>query len=813
MVRSDFSFPLRPSTIPASPTRLPWPACALALFAATLLAYFPALTGGLLWDDAAHITSPTLQTWHGLWRIWFQLGATQQYYPVLHSAFWLEHKLWGDAVIGYHLTNIVLHATAACLFALVLGRLRAETAGPGRRPGTEWLAAAVFALHPICVESVAWISEQKNTLSLVFYLLAALAYLRFDRDRRWSWYVLALGLFVLALLSKSVTATLPAALLLVQVWRHGRLSWRRDVVPLLPWFVVGAGAGLFTAWVEQNYIGARGQAYDLNLIQRCFLAGRVVWFYLGKLVWPSDLTFIYPRWQVGSNWTWSRGVLGVAAVVGALWSIRGWSRAPLIALLFFIGSLFPALGFFNVYPFIFSYVADHWQYLPCLGIIALATEGTVGLALLLVHRFSGRRRVVAGGAIAAAAASGIAVLFFLTWRQCGLYRDVETLYSDTLAKNPGCWMAHNNLGERLSDAGSLPAAIAHFEQAIRLKPDCSDAHNNLGNALSKIPGRSAEAISELETALRLEPGMAQAHSNLGWVLVNIPDRLTEGIAHLKSALKLRPDYAETHYSLGFALAKFPDRLPEAIGEYEEAVRLQPEYAEARSNLGNALVAVGRTSEAIIQLEWARRIHPDDPKVYFNLGTALARAGRTSEAAVAFERALQIQPDNPDAHNNLGNVLTQLGRGPEAVAQYRTALRLDPDSVEAHANLGRALRNVGDGQEAIAHYREALRLAPGSVEIWNSLGSVFFRLGRFPESMDAYGEAVRLQPDSALLHNNLGIALTSAGRLDQAIVQLRTALHLAPGYADAHYNLAVALLQAGRREEAAAEFKASGRAPP
>jgi tetratricopeptide (TPR) repeat protein len=838
-----------PSTVPSGPTRLAKPVIVLALFGAVLLAYLPSIRGGSLWDDAAHITAPALQTWHGLWRIWFQVGATQQYYPVLHSAFWLEHKLWGDAVLGYHLLNIGLHATAACLFALTLARLRPETSGRSGRLGTEWLAAAVFALHPVCVESVAWISEQKNTLSLVFYLLAALAYLRFDRGRKWGWYALALGLFLLALLSKSVTATLPGILLLVLFWRRGRLSWRRDVVPLLPWFMVGAGAGLFTAWVEQNYIGARGQAYDLGLIQRCFLAGRVVWFYLGKLVWPSDLTFIYPRWQVGSDWPWSLGCLGLAATVGALWPMRRWSRAPLIALLFFIGSLFPALGFFNVYPFVFSYVADHWQYLPCLGIIALATESAAGLARRLVQRFSGVRRVVAGGVCAAVIGSGLAVLFVLTWRQCGLYRDVTTLYSDTLAKNPGCWMAHNNLGEYLSDAGSLPAAITHFEQAIRLKPDCADAHNNLGNALSKIPGRSAEAISELETALRLEPNMSQAHNNLGWVLVNTPGRLTEGIAHLQTALQLNPDYAKAHNSLGGALAQIPGRLAEAIAEYEEALRIKPDFAEAHYSLGNALVKVpGHLPEAVSHFEAALRIKPDFAEAHNNLGTALldipgrlpeavshfeaalrakpdfaqahnnlgialaSMPGHLPEAITHFEATLRIQPDNPEAHNNLGNALTQLGREPEAVAHYRTALRLDPDSVEAHANLGRALRNVGDGQEAIAQYREAVRLAPRSAKIWNSLGSALLRLGRPQEAMPAYEEAVRLQPDSAPFHCNFGIALTGAGRLDEAIVQLRKALQVDPGFADAHYNLAVALLQAGRAEEAAAEFTASRRAP-
>jgi tetratricopeptide (TPR) repeat protein len=770
------------SPSPSNPMRFPPLVMVTGIFGVTLLAYLPALRGGLLWDDDYHVTAPVLRSLHGLWQIWFQLGATQQYYPVLHSAFWLEHRLWGDSVLGYHLLNVGLHATAACLFALTLARLRPETAGRNRRFGPEWLAAAVFALHPVCVESVAWISEQKNTLSLVFYLLSALAYLQFDRDRNWPLYLVALGLFMLALLTKSVTAILPAALLLVMVWQRGRLSWRRDILPLLPWFVLGASAGLFTAWVERNYIGARGAAFDLTLLERCFLAGRIVWFYLGKLLWPTNLIFIYPRWQVGTSWSWSLGCLGLAAVFAGLWSLRKWSRAPLVALLFFVGSLFPALGFFNVYPFVFSYVADHWQYLPCLGIIALASEGAGSLALRLLQRLRGLRRIVTGCGLAAATGSVLVVLFALTWRQCGTYRDGNTLYSTTLARNPDCWMAHNNLGLALVEAGSRPEAMAHFREAIRLKPDCADAHNNLGNALAKIPGRTTDAIAEFETALRFDPGMAQAHVNLGWALVNTPGRLAEGIGHLEAALQNHaydPEFAEAHNDLGFAFAMFPDRLPEAIAEYQAALRLKPDYADAHNNLG----------------------------------MVLARTGRTTEAAAEFERTLQLQPDSVEAHFNLGNVLGQLGRGPEGFTHFRTALRLKPDSVEAHFNLGRALRNTGDDQEAIAEYREALRLAPGYAEIWSSLGSALYRQEKIPEALQAFEEAVRLQPDSALFRSNLGLTLTVAGRLDEAIAQLRTAVQLAPGFADAHYNLGEALQQAGRVEEAAAEFTASGRAQP
>jgi protein O-mannosyl-transferase len=761
---------LTPTSGPQSPGRIRAPLAALAIFGATLAAYLPSLRGGLLWDDAAHVTAPGLRSLGGLWRIWFRLGTTQQYYPVLHSAFWLEHRIWGDSLLGYHLANVGLHAAAACLFALVLARIRPARVG---FPGFEWLAAAVFALHPVCVESVAWISEQKNTLSLVFYLLSALAYLRFENGRRWPWYSAAFVLFILALLSKSVTATLPAALLLMVAWKRGRLA-PRDALPLLPWFAAGACSGLFTAWVERVYIGARGEAFGLGIAERCLLAGRIVWFYLGKLLWPSDLMFIYPHWSVSVSAAWGLGLIGLAAAAAVLWASRGWSRAPLLAFLFFVGSLFPALGFINVYPFIFSYVADHFQYLACLGIVALVAQGGAAVAW-------GRGGAAARGALAAASAAVLATLFALTWRQSAHYRDAGALYLDTLAKNPACWMAENNLGVYLMDQGSAAAAVPFLEDAVRQRPDYSDAHNNLGNALTKVPGRPAEAIAQFRTALQLEPGMTQAHANLGVALLGSPGGSAEGIQELETALRgngQNPDYADLHAKLGGALAADPAREPEAIAELGEAIRLGRDSAEVRGALG----------------------------------LALARSGRPGDAAEQFARALQLSPGDASLHNNLGGALSQLGRGPEALAQFREAVRLDPLSAGAHFNLGRALRGTGDGAEAIAEHRAAERLEPGSAEIRSSLGSVLYRLGRIDEALAEYREAVRLEPGSAPYRNNLGLALTAAGSLDEALVQLREAVRLAPAFADAHYNLGVALRQAGREDEASAEFSASGRQP-
>lgn len=289
------------------------------LVVATFIAYLPALHGGLLLDDNLHVTAPALQSLHGLKRIWFDVGATQQYYPLLHTAFWLEHHLWGGAVAGYHLINVLLHAAAAVLLVALVRRLRL--------PGA-WLAGFIFALHPVGVESVAWIAEQKNTLSTVFYLGSALAYLRFDRGRAPGRYALAFGLFVLALLSKTSTATLPAALLVVLWWQRGRLAWKGDVLPLVPWLVVACAAGLVTESVEGRLIGGLGGTFSLTGLDRCLLAGRIIWFYLAKLAWPADLTFFirggrstrqcggsicfpWPLWRWRPAWPGSPGGGGV----------------------------------------------------------------------------------------------------------------------------------------------------------------------------------------------------------------------------------------------------------------------------------------------------------------------------------------------------------------------------------------------------------------------------------------------------------------------------------------------------------------------
>jgi protein O-mannosyl-transferase len=544
----------------------------LIIFAAVFIAYLPALNGGVLWDDLSHITVPELRSVGGLWRIWTEIGATQQYYPLLHTAFWLEHRLWGDSMLGYHLANLALHATAAVLVVFVVRQLTL--------PGA-LLAGLIFALHPVCVESVAWISEQKNTLSAVFYLASALVYLRFASSShspvaqpfKAVSYWLAFALFICALLTKTVTATLPAALLLVFWWKRGRIEWR-DVLPLVPWFVAAAAGGALTAWFEHQVIGAKGEAFVLTPVERILLAGRVILFYLGKLFWPGNLIFVYPRWTIDASIWWlylyPAGALGLAIALAAMGG-----RGPLAGYLFFCGTLVPVLGFVNVYPFLFSYVADHFQYLASLGIIVPIGSG---LTLASQHLASWQGRALKG-----ASAVIVLILAVLTWNRSAAYQNVETLFRDTIARNPQAWMAYQNLGTELAAQNRLPEAIEAYEGALRARPGYVGAKNNLvlarmrlGDALADKPDRSHTAMANYEAVLRLEPDHFRAHYNLGTLLMDVPGRHAEAIAHLEQAVKIQPKSVEAQVNLGIALSEIPSRSREASALLEAALAAKPD---------------------------------------------------------------------------------------------------------------------------------------------------------------------------------------------------------------------------------------------
>ena len=733
---------------------------AIALVASVFLVYHPVWRGGPVWDDDHHLTKPELRSSQGLWRIWFDLGATQQYYPLAHSLFWIEHKLWGDAPLGYHLVNIGLHCLSALLVLWVLRVLGI--------PGA-WLAAAIFALHPVQVESVAWIAELKNTLSTPLYLASLLAYLQFDRTRAKLWYIVAFGLFGLALLSKSVTATLPPAVLLIFWWQRSRINWRRDVLPLLPFFLLGTLGGLGTAWVERKLVGAEGAEFDFNLFERSLIAGRAVWFYLGKLFWPADLVFIYPRWTIHQAPAWQYvAPLAALALLAALWVVRRRARAPLAAALFFGGTLFPALGFFNVYPFRFSFVADHFQYLASLGIIVWAAA-----AMTFLLGRSPRLVQAAGKSLSVVLLGGLAVL---SWRQSRIYADAETLYRATLAGNPNCWMAHNNLGNAVLDRDRTQEAFEHYSQCLKIKPDYAGADYNLANILLDR------------------------------------ERTEEAIQHYQRAIRLSPDYFDAYYNLGNALAA-SGREAAAVDYYRQAVRLRPDFAEGHNNLANALSSVGQIQEAIDHYRESLRLKPGFADAHNNLGNALSRVGRMQDAVACYAEALRLKPDSAEAHCNLGIALCGSGRSREGIEQYRQALHLKPDLAEAHSNLAGELGRAGRIEEALEHYDQALKAKPEMAEAHNGLGAMLGKMGRIPEAIDQLREAVRLKPDDAESQYNLGVALARNNRIAEAIEHYQKAVALRDNFAEAHASLASALAHTGQFRTAIEHYRRALRANP
>jgi protein O-mannosyl-transferase len=656
-------------THPATEESCAWKSqlLALALVLVTVVTYAPIWRAGFIWDDDAHVTeNVNLRSVTGLWRIWTEPQASQQYYPLSLTTHWIEYQLWGLHPFGYHVVNVLLHALNAVLLWIVLRQLKI--------PGA-WFATAIFALHPVEVESVAWISERKNVLSATFYFLAMLAYFRLrpltddstTKIFNTRAYALVVILFLCALLSKTTTATLPAVLLLLTWWKTGRVE-KRDAWTLAPLFALGAGLGLATAWLEKYHVGATGAQWSLSAVGRCLVAGRALWFYAGKLFWPGSLAFIYPHWEINST-SWSQYVFPVTALamVVVLWrQRRRLGKGPLVAVLIFAGTLFPALGFIDVYPFLYSYVADHFQYLASAALITLAASAAATCSRQM-EQIGPRIVTVAGTSV-------LVLLAILTWKRTGIYQDPETLWADTLSKNPSCWMAYNNMGTLLLQRSKIEEAIGQYERALQIKPDIAVSHNSLANAL-------------------LQEG-----------------RVQEAIEHYEQAVRIAPDYAEAHYSLGVALAKV-DRVHDALGHYEQALRVKPDYAEAHNNLGGALIEIGRVPEGIEHFQQALRINPDYADAHSNLGAALFLVGKVEEAIGQFEQALRVKPDDADAHGNLGNALLQAGRIDDAIMHLTEAVRVDPQFVEAHYNLGKALEQKGMVNEAIVEYERVLQIKP------------------------------------------------------------------------------------------------------
>ncbi len=642
------------------------------LVAAVGWIYWPALRGDWLWDDDRYITDNLLlRTFAGLEKIWLQPGLTSDYYPVEATVQWVQWHLWGMETLGYHLTNVVLHSVSALLVWRLLGKFHLKFA---------WLGGLLFAVHPLQVESVAWVAELKNTLSLPLLLGAMCRYMDFDEEKRPRDYWLALGLFVIAMLCKLSVVLLPLVILLYAWWKRGRISGK-DLKASAPFFAAALALGLITilsgAWDKQFHPEQAGFVPPGGIFGRVALAGQALSFYFSKVFLPVDLLPIYPLWAV--DYTSLLDYLPWLVWGGAifwLWSKREtWGRHVLLGLGFFLINLMPCPGFIPVPNMGYAWVMDHFLYLPIIGLIGIVVAG-LGQIYARARAFL---RPYGHGFLA------LVVLGF-AWESHGyarLYVDQPKLWTYTLARNPQAWLAHNNLGYALYLKGRVPEAIAHYEQALQAKPDYAEAHNNLGLALMQT-GRLPEAIEQFTQALAIHSGYVEARNNLGLALMH-SGRVPEAITEYELAVKIDPDYAGAYSNWGNALMQV-GRPAEALSLFEQALKINPDADEAHNNLGNALVQTGRLAEAKEQYELSIKINPNYAGAYYNLGNIFMQQGRFAEAISPYEQALKIDPDNPEFHNNLANALGQSGHFAEAVAEYEQALRLKPDYAAARNNL-------------------------------------------------------------------------------------------------------------------------------
>ena len=560
----------RKSPMPAAspaPVMFPGVFAGAALCLLVAVSYVPALWAGFVWDDVILTRAAPLHTWSGLAQIWLTPRALVQYeghyWPLLYTTFWLEHKLWGLAPLGYHVVNLLLHTGVVLLLWRLLRRLGV--------PGA-WFAAAVFAVHPLHVESVVWVIGRKDILATLCYLASVLAYIRFAEmrrgERRRGYYLLAVALFVLGLFSKSIVITLPVALLLWHWWRHGRVTMA-EVSRMLPFFLVGLGIVLadYAYYADNERI-----AFGYSLLERGLIAARALAFYAGKLLWPAGLIGVYPRWEpgIGDALAWGCAA-GVAAVVAVLWRWRGsLGRGPLAGVLFFAVALSPMLGLVDFGYMQFSFVADRYQYLAGIGLIAVVAAAASRACQLGLGALPERRTRPARMAIGVAGAAILAITGLLTWNHAGLYRDDGTFFTHVIAHNPQARGAHHNLGNYLEAEGRDLEAQAAYDTALEQRPDNPALLISIGALLSK-QGRPEEALARFREALRLKPQHQTAMRNLAVVLMN-ERRFTEGVAAAQQVIARYPDDAKAHQLLGYGLF-FLNRKAESLRHYDRALAL------------------------------------------------------------------------------------------------------------------------------------------------------------------------------------------------------------------------------------------------
>jgi tetratricopeptide (TPR) repeat protein len=657
-----------PGTLATSAARLAttwrfWLPRVLVIAGLTLWIYWPALGGGWIWDDTWYVTENTLlHDTAGLWKFWFQPGSWIEFYPLEETVMWVEWHLFGDNTLGYHLTSLILHVINSLLVWRLLAKFNLRLA---------WLGGLIFAVHPVQVESVAWISELKNTLSLPFYLLAMTSWIDYEEHKKKEDYQQALIFFLAGMLCKITMAPFPLIILLYAWWKRSRIDWK-DVNASGPFFLVSIGLGIITIVASQLYLRLNSTPAEQILLggflPRFVRAGLILSVYFSNVFLPWGLMIAYPKWPVNlysplEYVPW----LALALLLYWLWRKRqDWGRHALLGLLFFLLTLAPFLGFVSISYMDFTWVLDHLLYIPSIGLIGLVVAALGSLRA----RLSPRLRFYGLGCISLA----ILLMAMASRTSAMLFRNDETLWAYVLRNNPNNMWAHHNMGHDLLIKGRYPEALAQFEDAVALAPNFSDGYYSIGLVLEKM------------------------------------GEIKQAQAQFQHGLLLNPDNAGIYDALG-GLARREGDFVHAQELYQHALHLQPNDAVAYINLGDILIHDGHGSEAIDSYQHALELNPDLPQLRYNLGNALLQAGRFSEAVDQLKVAVILDPNIAAAHGNLGIALATLGRMPEAIEQLEAALAINPQLVQVHDNLARAYVQTGRIEEGIGQFQQAIQINP------------------------------------------------------------------------------------------------------
>ncbi len=768
---------------------------ALALAVMVTVSFLPAYQAGFVWDDFVFTNEPMVRSVSGFLRIWTEPGAMKaegHYWPVTYTTFWLEHKLWGLHPLGYHVVNVLLHLASVLLLWLLLDRLLVRGA---------WVVAAVFAVHPLHVESVAWIIERKDVLSGLFYLAAFLAYIRSCDRRSRGPYLLAVVLFVAGILSKTVVVTLPAALAIWHWWQRGRIA-KNDLMRTAPFFAIG----LVFAIADTVFYRTRELLdLDYSLVERVLIAARAFWFYVGKLLWPSDLAVIYPLWQIDARdpvgWTFVALTLALPAT---LWFGRGrWGRGPLACVAFYAAALSPALGLIDFGYMQFAFVADRFQYLAGIGVMILI----VSTLVRSVDRLPAAG--VTGAQVLLVAV--LASLGTLTWKHARNFQSDLSLFSHIVSLNPAARGAHHNLSLALGKAGRYEESLEAGRIALERDPDSAEIHSTVGLSLMNL-GRFEEADAAFDQALEFRPRHLEANRNLAESMRR-QGRYDEAVEQYRHALAIDQNYVRAWAGLGDTYYS-ARRYEHALDAANRALAIDPtdpNAAELHVLLGKASREAGRLQEGERHLLRAIELAPDQANALRELATLYTRMDRLDEVDTVAAQARQLEPYSPATLHAEAETLRRQQRYDEAVALYREVVELDSGSAAAHAGIGLSMFELKRHEEALQSLERALGINPDLPEapsLHRVTGQALQALGRLEEAAPQFERALELEPRDAVALDHLAFIRVNEGRHDEALVLYRALLDINDANATAHANMGITLFNLGRYAEAVQSLQRS-----